>query len=62
MRINLANMKIHLTSAQWIALKILHKSSRDCRMSDRSRCVLLATDDWTIAMIAKSQLIDETNL
>lgn len=62
MRIKLANMKIHLTSEQRIALEMLHKSSRDCRMRDRIRCVLLAADDWTTAMIAKSQLIDETTV
>lgn len=53
-------MGIHLTSEQRIALEMLHKSSRDCRMRDRIRCVLLAADDWTTSMIAKSQLIDET--
>ncbi|KEY56647.1 helix-turn-helix domain-containing protein [Serratia sp. DD3] len=31
-------------------------------MRDRIRCVLLAADDWTTAMIAKSQLIDETTV
>lgn len=55
-------MKIHLTSEQRIALEMLHKSSRDCRMRDRIRCVLLAADGWTVVMIAKSQLIDETTV
>lgn len=55
-------MKIHLTSEQRIALEMLHKSSRDCRMRDRIRCVLLAADGWTAVMIAKSQLIDETTV
>lgn len=55
-------MKIHLTSEQRIALEMLHKSSRDCRMRDRIRCVLLAADGWTAAMIARSQLIDETTV
>lgn len=62
MRIKLVDMKIHLTSEQWIALEMLHKSSRDCRMRDRIRCVLLAADDWTAAMIGRSQLIDETTV
>lgn len=55
-------MKIHLTSEQRIALEMLHKSSRDCRMRDRIRCVLLAADGWTVVMIAKSPLIDETTV
>ncbi|MEZ2577353.1 helix-turn-helix domain-containing protein [Buttiauxella ferragutiae] len=33
-----------------------------CRMRDRIRCVLLAAEDWTTVMIAKSQLIDETTV
>lgn len=55
-------MKIHLTSEQRIALKILHKNSRDSRVRDRIRCVLLAADGLTAAMIAQSQLIDETSV
>lgn len=55
-------MKIELTAEQRIALKMLHKNSRDPRVRDRIRCVLLADDDWTTAMIAKSQLIDETTV
>ncbi|EDH5630162.1 IS630 family transposase [Salmonella enterica] len=55
-------MKIHLTSEQRTTLKILHKSSRDSRLCDRIRCVLLAADGWNAAMIAKSQLIDETTV
>lgn len=55
-------MKIHLTSEQRTTLRILHKSSRDSRIRDRIRCVLLADDGWSAAMIAKSQLIDETTV
>ena len=62
MRIKLADMKIHLTSEQRIGLKMLHKNSRDTRVRDRIRCVLLAADGWSAAMIAMSQLIDETTV
>jgi predicted ArsR family transcriptional regulator len=58
----LVGMKIHLTSEQRIALEILHKNSRDWPVRDRIRCVLLAADGWTAAMITKSQLIDETTV
>lgn len=58
----LNSMKIHLTAEQRTALKILHKSSRDSRVCDRIRCVLLADEGWSAAMIAKSQLIDETTV
>lgn len=62
MRIMLRAMKIELTAEQRIALKMLHKNSRDPRVRDRIRCVLLAADDWTATTIAKSQLIDETTV
>lgn len=55
-------MKIHLTPEQCTALKLLHNSSRDSRVCDRIRCVLLAADGWNASMIAKSQLIDETTV
>lgn len=58
----LTTMKIHLTSEQRIALEMLHKASKDTRVRDRIRCVLLSADDWTAAMIARSQLIDETTV
>lgn len=41
---------------------MLHKSSRDSRVRDRIRCVLLADDGWSAATIATSQLIDETTV
>lgn len=55
-------MKIELTAEQRIALKMLHKNSRDPRVRDRIRCVHLAADSWTTTTIAKSQLIDETTV
>jgi len=58
----LVGMKIHLTSEQRIALEILHKNSRDWRVRDRIRCVLLAADGWTAATITQSQLLDETTV
>lgn len=61
-KIRIINMKIHLTPEQCTALKLLHKSSRDSRVCDRIRCVLLAADGWNASMIAKSQLIDETTV
>lgn len=58
----LIGMKIHLTSEQRIALEMLHKNSRDWCVRDRILCVLLAAESWTAAMIAMSQLIDETTV
>lgn len=55
-------MKIHLTSEQRTALKMLHKRNRDSRVRDRIRCILLADDGWSAATIATSQLIDETTV
>lgn len=41
---------------------MLHKASKDSRVRDRIRCVLLSSDGWNAAMIARSQLIDETTV
>jgi transposase len=60
-KIRIVNMKI-LDSGTVYRLKLLHKSSRDSRVCDRIRCVLLAADGWNASMIAKSQLIDETTV
>ena len=62
MKIKLALMKIHLTSKQRTALKILYKHNRDSRVRDRIRCILLADDGWSAATIATSLLIDETTV
>lgn len=55
-------MKIELTAEQKIALGVQHRQTRDRRICDRIRCVLLSSEGWSAAMIAKSQLIDETTV
>ena len=55
-------MKIELTAEQKIALGAQHRQTRDRRICDRIRCVLLSSEGWSAAMIAKSQLIDETTV
>jgi len=55
-------MKIELTAKQKIALEAQHRQSRDRRVCDRIRCVLLSSDGWATSMIAQSQLIHETTV
>lgn len=55
-------MKIELTAEQTFALEVQHRTSKDHRVRDRIRCVLLSADGWTTQMIAQSQLIDKTTV
>ncbi|EAA4684363.1 IS630 family transposase, partial [Salmonella enterica subsp. enterica] len=55
-------MNIELTLEQKRALEAQHRKCRDRRICDRIRCVLLSAQGWSAAMIAKSQLIDETTV
>lgn len=52
-------MKIELTDNQIRAFEAQHRHSRDRRICDRIRCVLLSAQGWSVAMIATSQLINE---
>lgn len=55
-------MNVKLTSAQIASLEAQHRQSRDRRVCDRIRCVLLSAQGWSPAMIAQSQLIHETTV
>lgn len=51
-----------LSPKQIAALEAQHRQSRDRRVCDRIRCVLLSAQGWSTAMIAHSQLIHETTV
>lgn len=55
-------MNIRLSSEQIAALEAQHRQSRDRRVCDRIRCVLLSAQGWSTAIIAQSQLIHETTV
>lgn len=55
-------MNIRLSPEQIAALEAQHRQSRDRRVCDRIRCVLLSAQGWSTAMIAQSQLIHETTV
>ncbi|QZY97683.1 IS630 family transposase [Pantoea dispersa] len=55
-------MNIRLSPEQIAALEAQHRLSRDRRVCDRIRCVLLSAQGWSTAMIAQSQLIHETTV
>ncbi|PHM38366.1 transposase (fragment) [Xenorhabdus innexi] len=55
----LATMKIHLTPAeQKRALELMHDTTRDSRVCDRIKAVLLASEGWTSQMIAQALRLD----
>lgn len=55
-------MNVELSPEQIKALEALHRQSRDRRVCDRIRCVLLSAQGWSTTMIAQSQLIHETTV
>ena len=50
----LSNMKIFITEQQKAELERLHDSSRDGRVRDRIKAILLASEGWSSAMIAQA--------
>ena len=61
----LSNMKIFITEQQKAELERLHDSSRDGRVRDRIKAILLASEGWSSAMIAQAlrlRLKDETSV
>ncbi|TYO92723.1 winged helix-turn helix protein, partial [Xenorhabdus doucetiae] len=58
----LAIMKIHLTPEQKRALELMHDTTRDSRVCDRIKAVLLASEGWTAQMIAQALRIHETTV
>ena len=58
-------MKIFITEQQKAELERLHDSSRDGRVRDRIKAILLASEGWSSAMIAQAlrlRLKDETSV
>ncbi|MEQ1964611.1 IS630 family transposase [Xenorhabdus khoisanae] len=55
-------MKIHLTADQKKALELMHDTTRDGRVRDRIKAVLLASEGWTTQMIAQALRIHESTV
>ncbi|MDE9566280.1 IS630 family transposase [Xenorhabdus bovienii] len=55
-------MKITLTYAQKEALELMHDTTRDGRVRDRIKAVLLAHEGWTAQMIAQALRIHESTV
>jgi len=53
---------IKLTTEQKIDLKALHDASRDKRVCDRIKAVLLHSEAWSTAMIAQALRLHETSI
>lgn len=53
---------IKLTSEQKIDLEALHDTSRDGRIRDRIKAVLLRSEGWSTAMIAQALRLHETTI
>ena len=56
----LHTMKIALTPQQKIQLEQTHDSTRDGRVRDRIKAVLLASEGWSQTMIAQALRIHES--
>nr|CAL25541.1 transposase and inactivated derivatives [Vibrio vulnificus] len=61
-RIMLRTMKIILTSQQKQQLEEMHDSTRDGRVRDRIKAVLLASEGWSQAMISQALRIHESTV
>ncbi|PHM73571.1 IS630 family transposase [Xenorhabdus kozodoii] len=55
-------MKITLTDAQKEALELMHDTTRDGRVRDRIKAVLLASEGWTAQMVAQALRIHESTV
>ncbi|HIF9151151.1 TPA: helix-turn-helix domain-containing protein, partial [Photobacterium damselae] len=53
-------MKITLTPQQKLQLEQMHDSTRDGRVRDRIKAVLLASEGWSQTMIAQALRIHES--
>jgi transposase len=61
-KIMLSNMKIFITEQQKAELERLHDSSRDGRVRDRIKAILLASEGWSSAMIAQALRLHQTTI
>lgn len=55
-------MKITLTPQQKLQLELMPDSTRDGRVRDRIKAVLLASEDWSQAMISQALRIHESTV
>ncbi len=55
-------MKIFITAQQIAELERLHDSSRDGRVRDRIKAILLASEGWSSAMIAQALRLHQTTV
>lgn len=55
-------MKIFITTEQKVELEKLHDTSRDGRVRDRIKAVLLASEGWSSAMIAQALRLHQTTV
>ncbi len=55
-------MKIFITDQQKAELERLHDSSRDKRVCDRIKAILLASEGWSSAMIAQALRLHQTTV
>lgn len=58
----LSNMKIFIIDQQKAELERLHDSSRDKRVCDRIKAVLLASEGWSLVMIAQALRLHQTTV
>lgn len=58
----MSNMKIFITEQQKAELERLHDSSRDGRVRDRIKAILLASEGWSSAMIAQALRLHQTTI
>ena len=54
--------KIELTAEQKADLEAFHDTSRDGRIRDRIKAVLLRSEGWSTAMIAQALRLHETTI
>lgn len=54
--------KVNLTPEQKIDLEAFHDTSRDKRVCDRIKAVLLRSEGWTTSMIAQALRLHEQRL
>lgn len=54
--------KVYLTAEQKVDLESLHDASRDKRVCDRIKAVLLRSEGWTTGMIAQALRLHETTI
>lgn len=52
--LNIFNMTVDLTAGQKAELELLHRACRDKRGCDRIKAILLASEGWSIPMVAQA--------